>query len=106
MKENAFTLEKAGSRRYPAQIITDADTLMTKLLANTPAQAESQLHNLERTAGHIGLHVYADKMEYICFNQRGDISTLNGGSLKQWDKFTYFGSSISSTENDINARLA
>ena len=23
-----------------------------------------------------------DKMEYMCFNQRGDISTLNDGSLK------------------------
>ena len=45
-------------------------------------------------------------MEYICFNQRGDISTLNGSSLKQVDKFTYLGSSVSSTETDINKRLA
>ncbi len=49
----------------------------------------------------IGLHVNIDKTEFICFNQRGNISTLNGGSLKLVDKFTYFGSSVS-TENDIN----
>ena len=35
--------------------------------------------------GGIGLHVNADKTEYMCFNQRGDISTLNGGSLKLMD---------------------
>ena len=36
----------------------------------------------------------------------GDISTLKGGPLKQLDKFTYLGSSVSSTEKDINTRLA
>ena len=75
------------------------------LLANTPAQAESLLHSLEQAAGSIGLYVNADKMEYMCFNQRGDISTLNGSSLKQVDKFTNLGSSVSSMENDINAQL-
>ena len=33
---------------------------------------------------------------------RGDISTLKNGSLKLVDKFTYLGSSVTSTENDIN----
>ena len=42
----------------------------------------------------------------MCFNQRGDISTLNGSSLKLVDKFTYLRSSVSSTETDINTRLA
>ena len=36
----------------------------------------------------------------------GDISTLNGSSLKLVDKFTYLGSSVSSTESDIDSRLA
>ena len=53
-----------------------------------------------------GLHVNADKTKYMCFNQRGNISTLKGGPLKLVDKFIYFRSSISSTENDINMRLA
>ena len=38
-------------------------------------------------------------------NKKGDISTLNGSSLKQVDKFTYLGSSVSSTEKDVNMRL-
>ena len=40
------------------------------------------------------------------FNQRGDVSTLTGCPLTQVDKFTYHGSSVSSTENDINTRRA
>ena len=39
------------------------------------------------------------------FNQTGDISTLNGSSLKLVDKFTCLGSSVSSTETDIDTRL-
>ena len=45
-------------------------------------------------------------MEYMCFNQTGDISTRGGSSLKLVDKFTYLGSSDSSTEKDIDTRLA
>ena len=75
-------------------------------LANTPAQVESLLHSLERAAGGIGLRVNADKTKFMCLNERGDISTLNGRSLKLVDEFTYLGSSVSSTENDINTRQA
>ena len=42
----------------------------------------------------------------MCFNQTGDISTLNSSSLKLVDKFTCLGSCVSSTETDINTRLA
>ena len=41
----------------------------------------------------------------MCFNQAGDISTLEGTSLKLVDKFTYLGSSVSSTEKDTDTRL-
>ena len=41
----------------------------------------------------------------MCFNQAGDISTLEGTSLKLVDKFTYLGSSVSSTEKDIDTWL-
>ena len=44
-------------------------------------------------------------MEYMCFNQTGDFSTLGSSSLKLVDKFTYLGSSVSSTETDIDTRL-
>ena len=62
------------------------------------------------SAGGIGPHDNADKTEYMCFNQnknqRGDISTLTDGSLKLADKFTSLRSSVSSTESNINTRLA
>ena len=41
----------------------------------------------------------------MCFNQAGNISTPDGTSLKLVDKFTYLGSSVSSTEKDIDTRL-
>ena len=41
----------------------------------------------------------------MCFNQAGHISTRDGTSLKQVDKFTYQGNSVSSTEKDIDTRL-
>ena len=75
-------------------------------MANTPTQAEILLHSLERAAAGIGFHVNAHKMEYMCFNQRGDISTQNDSSLKLVEKFTYLGSSVSSTKIDINTQLA
>ena len=108
IKDNSFKLIKERSRRYPpAQTIMDVDyTNDIALLANTPSQAETLLHSLEWAAADIGLHVNADKMKYMCFNQRGNISTLNGRSLKLVDKFTYLGSSVSSTKTDINTWLA
>ena len=107
IKENGFKLTKERSRRYPAKTITDAvyaDDIA--LLENAPAQAETLLHSLERAAAGIGLRVNAHKTEYTCLNQTGDISTLNDRALKLVDKFTYLGSSVSSSETDIDTRLA
>ena len=94
IKENGFELTKKRSRRYPAKIITDTDnTDNIAILANAPAQAETLQHSLERAAAGIGLYVNAHKTEYMCYNRTGDISTLNGSSLK-------LGSSVSSIEAD------
>ena len=41
----------------------------------------------------------------MCYNQTGDISTLEGTPLKLVDKFTYLGSSVESTEKDIETKL-
>ena len=41
----------------------------------------------------------------MCYNQTGNITTLDGVSLKLVDKFTYLGSSVSLTEKDIDTRL-
>ena len=101
-----FELTKKRGRRYPAKTITDDDYANDiAILANTPNQAETLVHSLEQAAARIGLHVNAHKTKYMCFNQTGDISTLDGTSLKLVDKFTYLGSSVSSTEKDIGTRL-
>ena len=44
-------------------------------------------------------------MEYMCYNQTGEFSTLEGTPLKLVDKFTYLGSSVASTKKDIDTRL-
>ena len=106
IRENGFELRKKRSRWYPAKTITDANYAdRIAILANTPNQAETLLHSLEQAAAGIGLHVNAHKTEYICCNQRGGIFTLGRTSLKLVDKFTYQGSSVSSTEKDIDTRL-
>ena len=108
MKENSFKLKKGQKQKVP-RTITNAEYAEyandIALQANAPAQRHL-LHSLERAAAGIGFHVNAHKTEYMCFNQRGDISTLNGCSLKRVDKFPYLGSSVSSTETDINWRIA
>ena len=91
------------SVRSDFHIVDYADDIA--ILANTPDQAETLLHSLERAAASIGLHVNAHKTEYMCYNQTGDISTLKGTPLKLVDKFTYLGSSVESTEKDIETRL-
>ena len=96
IKEKGLTLKKARNRWYSRETIMDAYYIDdTALLANTPTRAEFLQHSLEQAAGGIGLHVNADKieymyfnadkMEYLYFNQKRDI-TLNGGSLKLVDK--------------------
>ena len=45
------------------------------------------------------------KLNICAIIKRGDISTLEGTPLKLVDKFTYLGSSVESTEKDIETRL-
>ena len=67
MKENGFKLANERSRRYRTQTIMDVDYADNiALQANSPAQAESLLHSLERATAGIGLHVNAEKTEYMC----------------------------------------
>ena len=61
MKGKGFALEKARSRRYPAETITDTDYADDiALLANILTQTESQLPSLEKAAGSISFQVNAD----------------------------------------------
>ena len=75
------------------------------LLANIPANAESLLNSLEQAARGIGLHMNANKTEYMYFKWEGSSSTLSGRPLKLEEKFTYLCSNISSTEDDVNIYL-
>ena len=93
MKDNGFKLAKERSSRYPAQTITHADDADDiTLLANTPAQAETLLHNLERAS-----------TKYMLCNQRCDILIHNDSSLKLVDKFTYLGSSVINRKRHLHA---
>ena len=85
IKENGFELTKKRNRRYPAKTITD-------IVWNELPQALAFMSM--RTKWN------------ICAIIKQEISTLNGSSLKQVDKFTYRGSSVFSTETDIDSRLA
>ena len=56
MSENGFTLQKARSRQYPAETLTDADYMDDlALLTNIPAEAKSLL-----AAECIGLYMNAN----------------------------------------------
>ena len=106
IRENGFKLTKKRSRRYSAKTITDADYADDiVILANTLNQAETLLHSLEWAAAGIGLYVNAHKTEYMCYNQTSNITTQDGTPLKLVDKFTYLGSSFSSTEKDSDGWL-
>ena len=106
IRENSFELTKKRSKSHPAKTITDADYADDiAILANTPNQAETLMHSLERATVGIGLHINAQKTEYVCYNQTGDITTLVRTPLKLVDKFTYLGSSVSSTKQDIDTLL-
>ena len=95
-KKNGFKLAKKISRRYPVQTIMEVD--YDGHCASCKYTCLSRISDsLERTAGDIGLHDKADKIEYMCFNQRGDISRQKGCPLKPVDKFTYLKSSVSSS---------
>ena len=106
IRENSFDMTKIRSRRYPAKTITDANYADDiAILANTPNQAETLLYSLGQAAAGISLHANAHKTEYMGYNQTGNISTLDRAFLKLVDEFTNLGSSVSSTEKDIDTGL-
>ena len=83
-----------------SDVFSGGDYLFHRLsiLANAPAQPKT----LKQAPAGIRLHVNAHKTECMCLNERDDISTLNGTTLKLVDKFTNLESSVSSIETDIN----
>ena len=65
---NLSTSLRGVPSRMEMSPVTDADYADDiAILANTPDQAETLLHSLERAAAGIGLYVNAHKTEYMCY---------------------------------------
>ena len=78
IEENGFTLKKTRGRWYPAETMADANyTDDLAFLANTPVQAESQLHSLKKATEAIGLYMNGNKRFYVLIKKK-TISTWNG----------------------------
>ena len=80
--------------------ITEASQCIYTLIC--PLTGPAINHYPGNGLGHLQIVEYpnvhnAHKTEYMCYNQTGDISTLEGTPLKLVDKFTYLGSSVEST---------
>ena len=107
-RHNFALIQHVHGQGYNTLIIPWADAPVIYIGAFpilTARSGRTSIYNKVIFSG-IVLHINAHKTKYIYFNQRGDISTLNGSSLKQVDKFTYLGCSVSSTETDIHTWLA
>ena len=78
------TKKKTNNKtRNPAETINDADYADDQAYhANTPAQAGSQLHNLEQAARDTGFYLNSDKTAFKCFDQDDTIFSLNGKPMK------------------------
>ena len=105
MKDNGFKLTKERSRRCPAQTMTDADYADDIAGKYTCPSRNPATWSGTSSWWHRPLCQRRQDRIHV-FNLRSDISTLNGSSLKLVDKFTYQVNSVSSTEVDINTRLA
>ena len=93
--------------RLSVCVVCSCDSIIGRLnyyfIGMYPAYIYIFLHEsaddyITQAAAGIGLHVNAHKTEYFCYNQTGDVSTLERNSLKLVDKFTYLESSVSPNE--------
>ena len=108
-ERKCFTLEKPRSRQIPHTNYHGHGLRWWHSASDKYTHPDQNPYCIVWRKQQMGLtfHINAEKSEYMRFNpnQRGNISTLNGGSLKLVDKFTYLGSSVSSTKNNISMRL-
>ena len=89
-----FTLNISRVSHYPTVIITDAD--YTDDLADSCCDGEILVQSLEKAAKEIGFCINDNKTECMTFNN----------VLKQVETLKYLGSEISSTERDVQSRIA
>ena len=102
-----FTLSERLSSRNPTQKLTDVDYADDlAVTSDTISNAEILLHHLEDAAKDVGLYVNASKTKHISFDQQGTIQTNSGEPIKAVESFTYLGSEINSTKQDVKIRIA
>ena len=107
-EQTGFVLTPRQSRRHPAVTFTDADFADDiALTSNTVEEAQLLLQRVEEAAKLVGLHVNDTKTEYMVFNQpKGILKSVKGNTLDCVSDFKYLGSSMESTQKDINVRIA
>ena len=105
-KNLRFTLRKELSRRYPAEMLTDAYFANDlRLLSDKIGNADKLFTILETAAASIGLCMNTTKNKFIAVNTEGTITAENGFDLELVKDFNYLGSKIISLENDIHVRI-
>ena len=105
-KTLGFTLRKQLSRRYPAEMLTDADfDNVLVILSDKIRNAEKLLKILETAVASVGLYMNTTKTKLIAVNTEGIITAQNGCDLKQVKDFNYLDSKVISSENDIQMRI-
>ena len=105
-KTLGFTLRKQVSRRYPAEMLTDADfDNVLVILSDKIRNAEKLLKILETAVASVGLYMNTTKTKLIAVNTEGIITAQNGCDLKQVKDFNYLDSKVISSVNDIQMRI-
>ena len=105
-KTLGFTLRKQLSRRYPAEMLTDADfDNVLVILSDKIRNAAKLLKILETAVASVGLYMNTTKTKLIAVNTEGIITAQNGCDLKQVKDFNYLDSKVISSENDIQMRI-
>ena len=105
-KTLGFTLRKQLSRRYPAEMLTDADfDNVLVILSDKIRNAEKLLKILETAVASVGLYMNTTKTKLIAVNTEGILTAQNGCDLKQVKDFNYLDSKVISSENDIQMRI-
>ena len=105
-KNLGFTLRKQLSRRYLAEMLTDADFAHDlALLSDKIGNAEKLLKILETAAASVGLYMNTSKTKFTAVNTEGTITAQNGCDIEHVNDFNYLGSKIISSENGIQMRI-
>ena len=108
--ELGFTLTPARSRRVKSVNFSDvefADDI--GLIADSIADMQKILTNVETAAQTVGLQMNIGKTKYMTANLMGPDTPIlanSGSPIEKRDNFLYLGSWIKNTENDIKVRKA